>query len=913
MRMSTALLALATVSAGAAAMCLAGSARAGTPSAIDITEHTFGATNVNAVVGHGGLTAGISVDGDLTMISWPGPTFADQILYLSSNDLDARSEPHFGALDGMGSYVGLLVTTASGQTLVWLRDSSFSHVQGYTQPDAPVVATTFTRSDLGLTVVLTDVVTPDVDLLTRRVVVTRSASSPVTAASLVLYENLSPTVSLIPEAPLADWLLGWANDFVAVYDETAHAIVHMHPSDRGVINGLFELGMDPTQVDYGPIDALMSGTPTDAQIDGLLSSLDTDFAPGVAALITTDPPPTSFQVGADATPFCAQAAKLATNISALPTVFHDPGLEDLTAVAGEAMCTDSLPRVQAARGWTWAPQDALANLGTLPMGTLSGSRLAACQTNGALIAPLTFQGDTAEGDALFAFGKTVAAARATLAQGTSTSASARQTAAEQAGKDALAGALLPDESMLGAQTVKVAQRALVNMYVARDRTKGAIVASVTHQPPYYLDWPRDGSFIMHALDVAGVLSWPTTRAEWYATIQRQKLVPFSLISGPAPVDPDTDVTGFPAFAWEMNYYADGTIGGPIRFEIDNTALHLWAVVVHAAALPAADRKKFVDDVWPTFKNALDLLIRWRNPENDLQALANEDDQLTLSSTLHGSTAVYAALVAGARLANFEGDRVTAQAALGRSEALQKAIVANYYDSTTGLFVNSPLDAGADGSPEGGGTDSGSDNAGSTALGDTAWLVWPARVLEASDPRLEAQLVHDMTEVLRDVRGETQGAAYDMKTVVAAALLGKASGSRDMAMEAVQRLASIATPDTLHFGEVFVTLPGVDGGPPTFSERVATPHVWEGTLFYLSAMALSMPDRFDPEIVAFPLPAAPVPAGVTPPGGCGACSAVGEEARETSWPSWGLGGAGIAALAAFRAVRRKRARPWALQD
>jgi hypothetical protein len=904
MRMSTARLAALAVSAGSAVTCVAGSASAGAPNAIDITEHIFGATNVNAVVGHGGLTAGISIDGDLTMISWPGPSFANQILYLSSNDLDARSEPHFGALDGMGSYVGLLVTTASGQSLVWLRDSSFSHVQGYTQPDAPVVATTFTRSDLGLTVVLTDVVSPDVDLLTRRVEVTRSASSPVTAASLVVYENLSPTVSKIPEAPLADWLLGWANDFVAVYDETAHAIVDMHPSDRGVIDGLFELGMDPTQVDYGPIDALMSGTPTDAQIDGFLASLDTDFAPGVAALITTDPPPTSFQVGADATPFCSQADKLAANISALPTIFHDPGLEDVTAIAGEAMCTDSLPRVQAARGWTWAPQDALANLAT---GTLSGSRLAACQTNGALITPLTFQGNTAEGDALFAFGSTVAAARTALRDGETVSASARQTAAEQAGRNALAGALLPDESLLGAQTVKVAQRALVNMYVARDRTKGAIVASVTHQPPYYLDWPRDGSFIMHALDVAGVLSWPTTRGEWYATIQRQKLVPFSLISGPAPVDPDTDITGFPAFAWEMNYYADDTIGGPIRFEIDNTALHLWAVAVHAAALPASDRKKFVDVVWPTFKNALDLMIRWRNPENDLQALANEDDQLSLTCTLHGSTAVYAALVAGARLANFEGDGVTARAALARSEALQKAIVANYFDTTTGLFVNSPLDGGADGSAEGGDTDSGSDNAGSTALGDTAWLVWPARVLEPNDPRQETQLVHDMREVLRDVRGETQGAAYDMKTVVAAALLGKAGGSRDMAMEAVQRLANIATPDTLHFGEVFVTVPGVDGGPPTFSERVATPHVWEGTLFYLSAMALSMPDRFDPEIAAFPLPVTAVPTGVTPPGGCGACSAVGEDARETSWPSWGLAGAGIAGLAAFRAVRRKRAR------
>jgi hypothetical protein len=876
------------LAAAALAVLFTEDARADAPNEIDLTEHIFGASNVNAVAGQGGLTAGISIDGDLTMVSWPGPSFANQILYLSSNDLTARSEPHFGALDGMGSYVGLRITTSAGSRPVWLRDGSFTHVQRYTQPDAPVVETTFARADLGLTVVLTDIIGPDVDLLTRRVVVTRSPSSPVTAASLVVYENLSPTLSRIPQAPIADWLLGWANDFVAVYDKTAAAIVHVHPSNVGVLSGLVDITADPTTFDYGPIDGLMKGSPTDAQVDAFLASLDTAFAPGVAAIVTTEPPPTSFQVGSDATPFCAQAGKLATNIQALPVVFHDPSLSTyITAISGPATCTDSLPRVRAARGWTWSPTDALADLEA--GGALSGSRLAACQTNGALVAPLEFSGDTAEGAALFAFGRSVAAARATLAKGTSAPAAARQTAAEKAAHDALAGAPLPDAS-LGAMTSLVAQRALVNIYVARDRTDSAMVASINRQPPYYLDWPRDGSFLMHALDVSGVLPWGTARGEWYATIQRETLVPFALISGVPPTDPDTGVQGFPAFAWEMNYYADGTIGGPIRFEIDNTALHLWAVVVHAASLAPADRAKFLTAVWPTFKDALDLLIRWRDPTTGLPALANEDDQLTLTSTLHGATAVYAALVAGARLANLKGDSVTAQAALARSVELRDAIVATYYDRKTGLFIASTTDAGID-------------NAGSTTRGDTAWLVWPARVLSDGDPRLERQLVHDMTSSLRDIRGETEGSAYVMKTVVAAALLGKDGGSRDMAREAVPLLANLATPDTHHFGEVFVTQHH-QAGPPTFSQRVATPHVWEGTLFYLSAMALSMPDRFDPEITALPLPSTQVAAAVTPAGGCGTCAAVGEDTR-TSGRAWGLAGLAAIALVAARALRRSR--------
>jgi hypothetical protein len=860
-------------------------ARADTPTTVDTVEHIFGASNTNAVAGHGGLTAGISVDGDLTVLSWPGPSFADQLQYLSSNDLDVRTKPHLGALDGMGSYVGLLVTTAQGTQLVWLRDAAFAHVQRYTQPDAPVVETTFTRADLSLQVVLTDIVSPDVDLLTRRLVVTRLPGSPVLSASLVLYENLSPTVSRIPMLPLADWLFDSRNDFVAVYDRAAGAVVHVHPADRGVVASPGDLGNDPTAVDYGPVEALMKRTPTDADVDALLAGLDAAFPPGVAALVTTEPTPSSFQVGSDATPFCAQAGHLADNLAALPAELNDNSLSYAASLGGVARCTDALPSVQSAHGWTWAPMDALSNLAT---GTLSGSRLAACQTNAALVASLTFQGDVAEGSALFAFAKSVAAARATLQQGTGVPASARQAAAEKAAHDALASVALPDPS-LGPRTTLVAQRSLVNIYVARDRATGAIVASISHQPPYYLDWPRDGSFFLHAIDVAGLLPWGTARAEWYVGLQRREVAKGSFVSSTPPTDPDSGAEEFPAFAWEMNYYGDGTIGGNIRFEIDNTALHVWAVVVHAAALGPSDRAAYVAAVWPTLKDALGLLIRWRDPNTGLPWPANEDDSLTLTSTLHGATAVYAALVAGARLGHFVGDEATAGAALSRSIELQQAIVKTYYDPSAGLFRDAPQDGGAF-------------NPGSAGNGDTGWLAWPARVLDPNDPRLEAQLMADMTSAMKDIRGETQGSAYVMKNVVAAALLGKDGGSRDLARQAVQMLADIATPDTMQFGEVFVTTPAADGGAPVFSDRVATPHVWEGTLFYLSAMALSAPERFDPEIIAMPLPAA---GDYRAGGGC-------DVARHTPLGTWltsaTLAGIALGALAAFRARRRRRDLP-----
>src|SRR5271165_262993 len=87
---------------------------------VDMVEHLLGASNVNAVAGHGGLTACVSADGDLTVLAWPGPGHADHLAYVSSNALDVRTKPHLGALDGMGSYLGLRITTGKVTQLTWL-------------------------------------------------------------------------------------------------------------------------------------------------------------------------------------------------------------------------------------------------------------------------------------------------------------------------------------------------------------------------------------------------------------------------------------------------------------------------------------------------------------------------------------------------------------------------------------------------------------------------------------------------------------------------------------------------------------------------------------------------------------------------------------------------------------------------
>ena len=68
------------------------------------------------------------------------------------------------------------------------------------------------------------------------------------------------------------------------------------------------------------------------------------------------------------------------------------------------------------------------------------------------------------------------------------------------------------------------------------------------------------------------------------------------------------------------------------------------------------------------------------------------------------------------------------------------------------------------------------------------------------------------------------------------------------------LSQVATGDTAHFGEVF------EHTASGFQNRVAMPHVWEGALFYLAAMALTDPDAFHRDRKQFPLPGEPAGEG-----------------------------------------------------
>jgi hypothetical protein len=62
-----------------------------------------GPSNMNAFMGWGGLSAGISSSGEIAVLRYPSPSYYDKTGYLTL----MRTLPRMGALPNMGSFFGM--------------------------------------------------------------------------------------------------------------------------------------------------------------------------------------------------------------------------------------------------------------------------------------------------------------------------------------------------------------------------------------------------------------------------------------------------------------------------------------------------------------------------------------------------------------------------------------------------------------------------------------------------------------------------------------------------------------------------------------------------------------------------------------------------------------------------------------
>jgi len=818
-------------------------------SGIDAMENLFGATNVGAITGHGGMAAAVSPEGDITVLTWPTPSTSDQLAYVSSNALDARDQPRFGAPEGAGVVLGLRV----GGQVHWLREGSAT--QDYGPADGANPHTVYRRDDLGLTATVVDAVDPSLDVLVRQVEIVRDpgVADPV---DLVTYANLSPVPPQhkVPELPMVDWVMDGRNDFAAVYDPGASAVIHFHPTEQRVYDDVLDFVLEPA-ADWGPIgDALATG-----DVDGaaLAAQLDA-YGSGAWAGLTTVPPPSEHQVGYDGTDWCAQADLLVDNLVAFPTIFDGFELPVAPDVLEQLRCGDAAP-VWEGEGWVYDAADPWADAQD---GVLSGAEAAAGEVAEALITPVPFTGDRGVASVVLAMG----AHEADVRTGLAVDPDAVVAAAEQALTDFEAGLTMAGPE--GSRARAVTRRALINMRVGTDRATGALVASIARQPPYGLDWPRDGAFFNLLLDASGQSELVAQRSSLYADWQRDEPVePTPLIDPEPPVDPDSgEAEAYPADAWEMNYTPDGLPGGNIRFEIDTTALAVWTIVVHCGW--ESDPEAYLRQHWDTIERGTDLLARWRDEATGLHAPAQEDDATQYTQTLHGAITVFATLDVSSRAARLLGEDEAADRWRDRAEELRSAMEVELYDEEEGRFVmdasgRAPFEA-SDRVPTGPG----------------AWMVWPLRLLPWSDPRMEDQVRADMADVDGAIDLTSAGGAYFYKNTLSLAMAAhEIEALQPMADSLLPRIEPHATEGTDHFGEVMVVVDGPTGPAP--SQRVANPHLWEGALFALTVWALEDPaalERWEEVLPPSELLPTEEAAGSTPAGGDdGGCGCVASDA------------------------------------
>jgi hypothetical protein len=816
-------------------------------------EMGLGATNIETTVGNGGVTAGVSRDGDLTMISWPSPSYFDHLHYVTTNAPDARLRPRFGATEDMGAFAGIAFVR-DGETDLetsFFRDDDWQIEPGFLGEDVGIIETRFQNDALGLTVRQLDMVPYDNDVFLRRFIVERATDSPVDTASIVAYSNFAPNLSKLPQLPLLDALLDHKNDFLAVWQDQVEAIMHFQPADTGIASGYLTL-IEPIERDFGPLgDLLQDAEPDPTQIDALAADLDAHYAEGVYIATSSVPAPTEFQVGEAPTDTCATIDELADNVISLQERFPGKSLPAPPAAADMVRCNDydpiEYPRQQ--NGWTYSARDALA---AAKDGTLDGNRLAGGQTNAAIKIPLDFQTDQAEATLVYAFGATAEQAHDELDWARSQDIAAVQDDIASRDRDFVDGLWIPDE--ITGRMRAFMKRTFLNMRVGTDRETGAIVASVSRQPSYQLDWPRDGAFFNIALDLAGQHELVTKRMQFYSdTIRDSPARPTLLLNEPVPGwpdDPDEDY--FPADSWEMNYYADGMTGGNIRLEIDNTALLVWAYVYHVGHLDGQARDDYIDQAWPTVKRAAEWLHYWRDPETGLNWWANEDDHMAYTQGLQGSSTTYGALVSAARLATHLGEDDLADKWLHRAGELKAATVEHMYVDGEGFRGHPDPDEPGAGSPH--------------------WLSWPTHMFPRDDERFMPQILSGLDKHVADVRGETAGGQYPTKVAISAALVLPDGADRDKAWEIAERLATeIANPESHTLGEHYSSADySGDGTTDGWVNSVSTPHLWSMALVYLTAVAYHHPEKFDAYDDVLPQVTVPE---VEPPGTGGADAGV----------------------------------------
>jgi hypothetical protein len=361
----------------------------------------------------------------------------------------------------------------------------------------------------------------------------------------------------------------------------------------------------------------------------------------------------------------------------------------------------------------------------------------------------------------------------------------------------LRGSRLPKNAP--ASVVRLAKRSLISARQAAD-PRGLIVASVATQPPHGLDWIRNGAYINRMLEVAGYREMVARHNVRYAGLQATSVE--------KPRGGETTPPG----NWSQNYYADGVVGGPIPYEIDETGLGIWTLWDHYAF---TEERSYLLAVYEEIQRAAHYLsdnppLGCRDPATGLQCSANEGDNPEMTRTLVGAQAVWLGLDAAVQAARALGTETSKQNATkwaGRRDELAEAIRANYLDEECNCYTRDY---------EIGGTN-----------------LWPVGFEPYGSKRSNSQAAVNWTHIARSLGGRVDRSKLAGKVLLgnAYAWQGQAGNIRRL-KRGLRWMAEVPTTDaTGLLGEAWMKFP-TDSGKIT--TMVAQPNVWHQAIFYLAA-------------------------------------------------------------------------------
>lgn len=419
-------------------------------------ERQEGAARGDAVLGNGRLTAVVALDGTVTALRWPRPSFFEHLHHATARALppgvDSRTLPRLGAKASDGMVAAVLWDDGNGPRLWPLHAADWEDLGAQWATDTSRVLS-LQRRGAGLTVTQAAWVHPDRDVLTLRLEVEPQA--PLTRLAVVLLFHPAPSARYFPGWPVADVLMDDPdapdpNGFAVAHDTVANAVVAVAP---------------------GPAQrraALVAATPWKTQEgrDGraLLNALEPHTA--VALAVGCDRQATA-QVGA-----------------------FDDG-------AGVLRPLDA-----------WADaQD----------GVLQGNPVQVGDASAALLVELPVAGRS-EVAFHVAMAGTPAAALEVLAHARATPLPTLREEADLAQQSLARDVALPATQDAAARTL--ALRSLMVLDALEDPQTGAVVASPTSQPMAAVDRPVDSAWVDLAHAHAARLARAARHRLWWATGQR---------------------------------------------------------------------------------------------------------------------------------------------------------------------------------------------------------------------------------------------------------------------------------------------------------------------------------------------------------------------------------------------------------